>query len=65
MKNTKKKVRKGKYLYRGYEIQCIGYYHPEKRIVWEANFKGEIDAAFHGFSLKEVKVLIDNHEDKI
>ena len=65
MKNTAKKERKGKYLYRGYEIQCIGYYPPEKRIVWEANFKGEMDAAFHGFSLKEVKALIDNYEKKI
>ena len=50
--------------YRGYIIQCAGYYPPEQRIVWEGGPKGEIYADFHGFSLSEVKLAIDYDLDK-
>lgn len=59
-----KRIRRGNYEYRGYTIQCVGYYHPEHRVVWEACPKGEIYADFHGFSLREVKMAIDNDLDK-
>ena len=59
-----KRIHRGKYEYRGYIIQCAGYYPPEQRIVWEAGPKGEIYADFHGFSLREVKMAIDYDLDK-
>ena len=64
MKHKCKRIRKGKYEYRGHIIQCAGYHAPEHRIVWEAGPKGEIYADFHGFSLKEVKMYIDRDLDK-
>ena len=54
-----KRIASGKYLYRGFIINRIGYYPPEKRVVWEAvDDNGEGFA--HGYSLKEVKHWIDN-----
>ena len=64
MKHKCKKIHRGNYEYRGYIIQCGGYYHPEHRITWEACPKGEIYADFHGFSLSEVKRTIDYYSDK-
>ena len=64
MKHKCKRIHNGNYEYRGYIIQCVGYYPPEQRVVWEACPKGEIYADFHGFSLKEVKMAIDNDLDK-
>ena len=64
MKHKCKRIHRGKYEYRGYIIQCAGYYHPEHRVCWEACPKGEIYADFHGFSLREVKMAIDYDLDK-
>ena len=64
MKHKCKRIHRGKYEYRGYIIQCAGYYHPEHRVCWEACPKGEIYADFHGFSLWEVKMAIDYDLDK-
>lgn len=61
--NRAKKIRKGKYLYRGYEITCIGYYPPKQKIVWEAVDPQASHGYFHGFSLKELKRWIDKYED--
>lgn len=38
MRNNKDliKISKGHYTYKGIQINCIGYYPPEKRVVWEA-----------------------------
>ena len=53
-----KRIRAGKYIYRGYEIYCCGYYPPERRVVWEAI--DEYGCGFaHHYSLKGVKKLID------
>lgn len=30
-----KRILKGHYEYRGFKINCIGYYPPERRVVWE------------------------------
>ena len=60
-----KRIRRGNYEYRDYIIQCIGYYHPEHRVCWEACPKNNILCAdFHGFSLREVKMAIDYDLDK-
>ena len=64
MKHKCKRIHRGKYEYRGYIIQCEGYYPPEQRVVWEAGPKGKIYADFHGFSLREVKMDIDYNLDK-
>lgn len=53
-----KRLSKGHYLYRGYNIVCVGYYHPEHRVAWEAHNDNGYGVA-HGFSLREVKLWID------
>ena len=53
-----KKIRRGKYIYRGYIITCIGYYPPEQRTVQEAEDENGCDFA-HSFSLRDTKHLID------
>jgi hypothetical protein len=58
-----KRIRAGKYIYRGYEINCCGYYPPEQKVVWEA--VDEYGCGFaHNYSLKGVKKLIDLDLDK-
>ena len=65
MKHKCKRLRRGNYEYRGYIIQCVGYYHPEHRVCWEACPKSNMLCAdFHGFSLREVKIAIDCDLDK-
>lgn len=64
MKYKCKRICKGNYEYRGYIIQRLGYYHPEKRIIWEACPKGKMYADYNGFSLSEVKIAIDCDLDK-
>lgn len=64
MKHIARKIRKGHYEYRGYEIHCIGYYEPEHKVCWEANLIGEYGADFHGYSLREIKYRIDEDLDK-
>lgn len=56
------KISKGHYIYRGFEIVCVGYYNPEHRVCWEA--VDEYGNGFaHGFSLKEVKMWVDEALD--
>ena len=64
MKIKAKRVRKGKYIYRGYTITCIGYYPPEQKTVWEAEDENGCGFA-HSFSLRDTKHLIDESLDKI
>lgn len=52
------KIRKGSYIYRGYYIECLGYYEPEHHIVWEAVDENGNGFA-HSYSLKGVKREID------
>jgi hypothetical protein len=61
-KHTAKKVSHGHYTYRGFSVICVGYYHPEHRVCWEAIDENGCGFA-HGFSLKQVKCLIDNELD--
>ena len=59
-----KKIRAGKYEYRGWIISCVGYYEPEQRVAWEAYDPKTGCADFHGFSKKEIKWLIDEDLSK-
>lgn len=58
-----KRLRKGKYLYRGYIITCVGYYNPEQKVVWEAEEENG-DGLAHAYSLKDTKKIIDELIDK-
>jgi hypothetical protein len=60
--NRTKKIRYGRYEYRGYIIQQFGYYHPEHRICWEGiDQKG--NAIAHGFTkrsiIREIDYMLD------
>ncbi len=50
-----KKIRAGKYQYRGWVISRVGYYEPEQRVAWEAYDPKTGCADFHGFSKREIK----------
>ncbi|OUO16595.1 hypothetical protein [Odoribacter splanchnicus] len=62
MRNNKDliKISKGHYTYKGIQINCIGYYPPEKRVVWEAVDKDGCGFC-HSFSLKDTIRLIDEN----
>lgn len=55
-----KRIKAGKYLYRGWLISSVGYYEPEKRVCWEAYDPKTGWSDFHGYSKREVKSLIDD-----
>ena len=58
-----KRISAGHYIYRGYEVQSVGYYHPEHCVCWEAVDSNGCGFA-HGFSLAMTKRLIDDELDK-
>lgn len=58
-----KKLRRGKYIYRGHTVTCVGYYPPEHKVVWEAEDENGNGFA-HSFSLKDTKRLIDDSLDR-
>lgn len=62
MRNNKDliKISKGHYTYKGIQINCIGYYPPEKRVVWEAVDKDGCGFCY-SFSLKDTIRLIDEN----
>lgn len=62
--NKVKKVRAGKYEYRGFIIQRHGYYPPEGRIIWEGFSESDLGADFHGYTLGETIQIIDAHLNK-
>lgn len=62
-KHVCKKISKGHYLYRGFQIICVGYYQPEQRVCWEAVDENGCGFA-HDFSLKGVKFWIDKELDE-
>ncbi len=64
-KHGAKRLSSDHYLYRGFEIICVGYYNPEHRVCWEAINNDGISAFAHGYSLKEVKMLIDYELDEL
>lgn len=58
------KIKPGTYKYRGWIIQCVGYYEPERCVVWEAYDPETGCADFHAFSKKAIKKLIDESPSK-
>lgn len=63
-KHKAKKLRRGHYLYRGFEIVCVGYYQPEHRVCWEAIDTDGISGFAHSYSLKGSRAEIDYELDK-
>jgi len=59
-----KKIRAGKYEYRGWIISSVGYYEPERRVCWEGYDPDTGCGDFHGFSKREIKWLIDESLSK-
>ena len=63
MKYSAKRISSGHYKYRGFQINCLGYYSPDKRVVWEA-----VDKYGNGFaqsySFAETKQFIDDEIEK-
>ena len=49
------------YLYKGYKISNLGYYQPDHCVCWEAVDKDGC-ACFHGNTLREVEMLINDSE---
>ena len=58
-KHRCKKIRAGKYEYRGWIISKFGYHSPDKKICWEGYNPKSGHADFLGFSKREIKALID------
>ncbi|MFA7011013.1 MAG: hypothetical protein WC240_07315 [Bacilli bacterium] len=54
-----KKIRAGKYEYRGWVISCVGYYEPDRKVAWEGYDPKTGCADFLGFSKREIKMFID------
>lgn len=63
IKHHAKRLYAGCYQYRGFKVVCLGYYHPEQKVVWEA-VDGNGGGFAHSFSLKNTKKLIDIEIDK-
>lgn len=57
-KHSAKRLSAGHYEYRGFKVVCVGYYHPDQKVVWEAVDENGCGFA-HSFSLKCTKKLID------
>lgn len=49
------------YLYKGYKISNLGYHQPDHCVWWEAVDKNGC-ACFHGNTLREVEMLINDSE---
>ena len=64
-KHICKKISRGHYEYRGFEIMCVGYYNPEHRVCLEAIDNDDRRSGFaHSYSLRDVKREIDYELDK-
>ena len=64
MKHKCKRISAGHYLYRGFEIICVGYYNPEHRVCWEAVEKDGLSGFGQSYSLKETKKWVDYELDE-
>lgn len=62
-KHKAKRISKGHYIYRGFQIVCVGYYEAEHRVCWEAIDDKGCGFA-HSYSLKDTKSEIDYELDK-
>jgi len=59
-----RKIRSGKYEYRGFIISRFGYHSPDKKVCWEGHNPNTGSADYHGFSKQQIKFLIDSDLSK-
>lgn len=57
------RIDKQVYEYRGFRIECVGYYNPDHKIAWEAVDKDGYGFA-HAFTLRECKMWVDYEIEK-
>lgn len=50
-----------KYKFKGYTISCCGYHQPDHCVWWEAVDKDGF-GCFHGHTLREVEMMINDYE---
>lgn len=60
-----KRVRYGKYLYRGYELVGQGYYPPDHQVWWEGVDPKTGCADFHAETKGLLKYMIDKELDDV
>jgi len=58
LRHTAKKLSPGRYLYRGFQVNRVGYVDTAHPNAWEA-IDADGSAFAHGGSLREVKMWID------
>ena len=58
-----KKISKGHYEYRGCKIDCVGYYHPEKRVCWECTYTDGTTFG-HSYTMRDCLAEIDSEIEK-
>lgn len=63
-KHILKKISRGHYKYRGFEIVCVGYYNPEHRVAWEAIDTDGRSGFAQSYTLSAVIAEIDYELDK-
>ena len=59
-----KRITRGHYEYRGYELYCCGYHQPDHCVWWEACKIGSGNADYHATTKREIMSMIDEDEDK-
>lgn len=58
-----KRIQRGIYVYRGFQVHCVGYFDSQHHNAWEA--VDEFGCGFaHSGSLRETKWLIDDEIEK-
>ena len=58
-----KKISQGHYEYRGCKIDCVGYYHPEKRVCWECTYTDGTMFG-HSYTLRDCITEIDSEIER-
>ena len=62
MSNKSKKISKGIYDYKGYELRYFGYHQPDHSVYWEAVNKITHNTDYHAHTKKGLIQLIDKYE---
>lgn len=58
-----RRISRGHYIYRGFQVICVGYYPPDGRVCWEAVDEHGCGFA-HSYSFADTKNEIDWELDK-
>ena len=64
MSNRAKRLCSGKYLYRGFVIERVGYMSNDCKVGWEVN-DGDGSSFGQSFSLREAKLCVDYEIERL